>query len=1056
MVPGAYVGQVGIHQTAPPPPRAEDVPRYELLPPEPPREEKVHAGPSGIVLPWFLPYQPDNLTDETGVMRRAYRQMLADPNIKAAILTKVFQVASLNLQVKPATDEPNKPKAKPPAPGAAPHAEPAAPDPDYDAKAAQYQKDRQAADLVDYCLSRRVDGRLRRTVESICLPALLFGYSVTEKVWATEQRGEWKGCWVPAALKSKAVDEDLVPQTDEFRNVVNLLGVRYNGGQLFDPNDFLIAQHLPLFENPTGMSDLRAVYSRYWMLDTVLKIRAMGLEKRALPMLLGHYTSQQHKSSLEAALAQAKSSNWIAVPEGAKVEALNLAGMADEAFAAAIKDLKHDIFLGILFAVLQSIEGNTTDGRGNSKVHQEISNLPGWYLARLVEDTLQGQLVPEIVDYNIDGANYPVLALALEIDEADLANAIKTDTGLQAIGVKLSKADAYERYGRTPPSDPEDELQPATPPGGAPGGKPGQPPSPPKPPQPGPAKEAEDASDQGDVAVDHASVAADHAAAAIQHAHAAIGHAHDAVPPEQRVKEYEEHAAKSAGDVALAGKDGMEAERLLRASLAHGQHVLEKVTRSALARHLKHAGEAAAQKGVSFSEGCWEAFCGGKGSGRPGPCPKGKDKQHIVARAHAAAAAYKLWKASQAHSNRGTAATAKALAAAHEEHATKQAAAQAAEGQPVGKPAAATAPAAGKAAAVNQPLVAEKVAAMNALLSASYGRELSYDDIAGRVQGLGAGLNVDEAKEVARGVGIPNVYLGSKKKALEELTAMAHGRKESFERVQSIGANPAFDRPPAATAVAPPPAAPAALDDHLHQAAAAAEPFAPGRARAVAAAQTTGEKLHALAGVDSDVFDPLQNAAGRAAGIDHNEYLRSLETAHRDYQQGLQTPADRERLGRDLQSIQARTVRAAAGLRTLGLPREAAWYEQHAVPLFGAVAKDAGVTSARVPAAKPEPSPLAQQHADQLRAIGDKYIAAAKAAPPVEAKVGPPTQFANLEAHAAELAPLLAEIQGHGAGHVKAVASALGYVSHKTGAQALQKIHEATTRRIGMFNRAQM
>ena len=74
------------------------------------------------------------------------------------------------------------------------------------------------------------------------------------------------------------VTKDVILLTDEFRNVVGVQGLRFNPGVTFDPSKFVIYRHMPLFDNPTGMSDLRAVYSRWWMLDTVLKLRAVGLE----------------------------------------------------------------------------------------------------------------------------------------------------------------------------------------------------------------------------------------------------------------------------------------------------------------------------------------------------------------------------------------------------------------------------------------------------------------------------------------------------------------------------------------------------------------------------------------------------------------------------------------------------------------------------------------------------------------------------------------------------------------------------------------------------------
>ena len=48
----------------------------------------------------------DNYTEETAEIRQAYRVMLRDPYVKAALFTKVLAVASLDPQVQPASERP--------------------------------------------------------------------------------------------------------------------------------------------------------------------------------------------------------------------------------------------------------------------------------------------------------------------------------------------------------------------------------------------------------------------------------------------------------------------------------------------------------------------------------------------------------------------------------------------------------------------------------------------------------------------------------------------------------------------------------------------------------------------------------------------------------------------------------------------------------------------------------------------------------------------------------------------------------------------------------------
>jgi hypothetical protein len=407
------------------------------------KTEKARAGPSGILLPWFLPYI-DDYTQETPQIRQEYRRMLRDPNVKAALLDKLFGVASLELQVHP---DGEGPLAK------------------------------RVADFIKNNLTRRLHGGVRKLVEAPGLAFLIDGYCVCEKVWKPEMKGEWAGKWILRYLKTKDTGNDVIPLTDEFRNIVGIQGLRYNSGEIFSPANFLILQHLSLYEVPTGMSDFRAVYSRYWLLDTVLKLRAIGLEKRSWPILKGTYATQQQKPSLETALANAKSLSWISIPDGAKVEALEIAGQAQGDFAEAVRDLKHDIFLGISGAILQALEGTTSDGRGNSIVHRDTASLFKWYVSTLIQTGLNDEesgLVPDMVDLNFSGAGYPFVTLEA-IDPGKLKAMLDLDKGLNSIGLDLSKKQLYEAYSRNMPLDGNDTLKGAPPKpagGGAPFGNP--------------------------------------------------------------------------------------------------------------------------------------------------------------------------------------------------------------------------------------------------------------------------------------------------------------------------------------------------------------------------------------------------------------------------------------------------------------------------------------------------------------------------------------------------------------------------------------------------------
>lgn len=394
--------------------------------------EKAASGPRGVKIPAFLPYI-DEYTGETEQMRLWYRRMLRDPIVKAALYGKTFDVASLDLHVNPFNG-------------------------------GRTSKDRKAARYNEWNLTQRMRGKTPASVVDVCLPGLVDGYSVCEKVWAYQETGMYAGKYVLDKLKQKDAGSgnDVVLVIDEYRNITSVMGLRYNQGQQFSPQDFVIFRYMPLFEYPGGTSDLRAVYADYWMYDTVRKLRAICLEKRAMPFLMGTYRDIAQRPSLETVLARIRWDNWIAAPEWAKVTAIETAGSAIDMYQKAIEDLKQNIFIGIQGAFLQSLEGKGANVRGDSSVQKSTSELFNWFLMVCYLAAINEQVVPDICDLNYSGlSGYPEAVMG-GINEGELGKALIVDQGLLGMGLPLSKKAMYKKYGRQAPMSKEDALMPAS------------------------------------------------------------------------------------------------------------------------------------------------------------------------------------------------------------------------------------------------------------------------------------------------------------------------------------------------------------------------------------------------------------------------------------------------------------------------------------------------------------------------------------------------------------------------------------------------------------------
>lgn len=400
--------------------------------------EKIRTG-TGTVLQ-LLTYH-DGATDETTEIREEYRKMLRDDAVKASLLAKVDKVSALDWQVHPPRQ--------------------------------QVERDREVADWCDWSCER-MEGGKPGLIHAILFHGLIEGNSVGEKVWDLDpvpDGWKWAGRMKIKAVKPK--DPRICrPAVDGYRNIVAVQGLGFNSGRWFDPKDFVIFSHLPLWDNPQGMSDLRAAYRYYWVKDTVWKLRAIYLEKfSAGGVARGRYKRNEQRTALVAALEELKGGTYVALPDGTDVDLLELATRGTADFEAAIRDLDKGIVVSITGAFLQSLEGSTSQGRGSSAIHKGTSDLAAWRLAVAAAFVISTQLFPDLVSVNYHGAEPPWLTLGA-VDDADLAPAMAVDKGLWEMGLTLSRKELYERYGRSEPNDEADAVKKpeGAPPGGPSGG----------------------------------------------------------------------------------------------------------------------------------------------------------------------------------------------------------------------------------------------------------------------------------------------------------------------------------------------------------------------------------------------------------------------------------------------------------------------------------------------------------------------------------------------------------------------------------------------------------
>jgi hypothetical protein len=423
---------------------------------EPSTEEKTPrnyaAGIAGKV--WFLPYL-DSATRDTSEIRAAMRSMFKDPYVKCAWEPQLLTVASEDYQVQAA--EPGNTESE------------------------------EQASFCKAVIDEHIAGGMPGLVRNICAPLGSDGFSLAEKVRDVVTHGRYQNYVTCRAVKARdASIEQIRLEGDAYGNVLSVKSMRAKAQQTYPIEDFIYSKYMTVFDEPMGNAAFRSSYSAFWMRDTVRKLRIIHHEKKMAGFLVGEYEDPADKGPLEDALRRAKSATWAAVPMGTKINAVQLSTASEPDYKSFDESLRDEIVQGIALATLQTLQGNIPDARGDSKVQKATADLGPWYLMVLVQEAVNKQLFPELVDFNFPypaGGGYPRLTFGA-VSNQELLELVSLVQSYQSLGFDLSK----KHYAKAlsvqvaDENDPEDKLggQPAMggdqqgqqPPAGAMGGMP--------------------------------------------------------------------------------------------------------------------------------------------------------------------------------------------------------------------------------------------------------------------------------------------------------------------------------------------------------------------------------------------------------------------------------------------------------------------------------------------------------------------------------------------------------------------------------------------------------
>ncbi len=324
----------------------------------------------------FTPFNPSALVTRKGL--KIFDAMRRDEQIKSAMLFKKHTVLAAGWEIVSPEDQP----------------------PDWEPTL-----------FVKHQLEH-LPGTLDTIVLDI-LTALDYGYSISEKVLAEIDDGEFAGKVGYAGIKSKKPHWFDFRQ-DEFGNITDLLQRQPKGLTPLDRNKFVVMTYQGEFGNPYGTSDLDAAYRSWWIKDHTYRWLGMMLERYGIPPIFALYDPEAFdsatKQNLKDILKNMQAATSGIIPRSNK-DALELwtpelAGQVAKVFIPALNRFDTDISKAILMPGQLGISPETSVGsQARAKIVFDLFMFIIEFLRGIVESQIMNeQIVRPLValNYNVD------------------------------------------------------------------------------------------------------------------------------------------------------------------------------------------------------------------------------------------------------------------------------------------------------------------------------------------------------------------------------------------------------------------------------------------------------------------------------------------------------------------------------------------------------------------------------------------------------------------------------------------------------------------------------
>jgi len=297
------------------------------------------------------------------------------------------------------------------------------------------------------------------------LSALEYGWSVTEVVWgATSDKKKWVPTkWVP--LPQAVYGFELDDKTGDP------IGVRtwfapMSTGKVWPLENFFIMRWNSRFGAPYGRSQLMSAYEAWWIKQLIRRMRNTALDRFGSPLIFAKVPvgyDKKKRDAIREFIENLYAESGLVADDNVQIEIPQpgLGQGASQGFQAAIDYEDAQIAKGITGATLNANESRGTGTYAQAKVHQDNFLYLVARVSKMLEETIQRQIVDRYCRYNYNMAPEETPVVSFDspetIDLGMMANVLTALAGIQAIDPAGSDNDWIREKLNLPPKQEDEE-----------------------------------------------------------------------------------------------------------------------------------------------------------------------------------------------------------------------------------------------------------------------------------------------------------------------------------------------------------------------------------------------------------------------------------------------------------------------------------------------------------------------------------------------------------------------------------------------------------------------